>query len=78
MSRTANLAARPSFHRLFIDLASTLANGDAVDIEGLVDLLTLKANHGDGESGDPATALERLWKDQVCDGRLATDDGHRL
>lgn len=47
-----------------VESARKLADGDALDIEGLVDVLTLKDNWADGE-GDPAIALDRLAKDTV-------------
>jgi hypothetical protein len=59
-----NLDSRPTFRQLFVDLAQQLVGGIALDIEGLVDVLTLKNNVG-LTSGDAATALRRLVKDIV-------------
>lgn len=58
------LDGRPVFKDLFVDLAQQLANGTALDVESLVDVLTLKDNVGIS-SRDAATALDRLMKDQV-------------
>ncbi|ORY21434.1 Non-repetitive/WGA-negative nucleoporin C-terminal-domain-containing protein, partial [Naematelia encephala] len=58
------LDTRPAFRQLFSNLAEDLIEGKALDIEGLVDVLTLKDNMG-AESGDCAVALERLIRDTV-------------
>ncbi|WWC66609.1 uncharacterized protein I206_100512 [Kwoniella pini CBS 10737] len=55
------LADRPAFKRLFINLAEQLIRGLALDLEGLIDVLTLKENFE--RTGDAALALERLVGD---------------
>lgn len=58
------LATRPAFRGLFKDLGESLVHGTVLDLEGLVDILTLKDN--DGEAiGDPVIALDRLVRDTV-------------
>lgn len=58
------LKGRPTFLRLFVETAQQLVDGSALDIEDLVDVLTMKDN--DGENGlDPVIALERLVRDAV-------------
>lgn len=59
-----NLADRPTFRKLFIEVTQQLVNGTALGIEDLVDALTLKHNSGES-SGDPVIALERLLRDEV-------------
>lgn len=58
------LDRRPAFKQLFESLAHQLIDGIALDVEGLMDVLTLKGNVGES-SGDAATALDRLVKDSV-------------
>ncbi|EIW66527.1 hypothetical protein TREMEDRAFT_74725 [Tremella mesenterica DSM 1558] len=55
------LENRPAFKALFIDLGRRLLEGKALDVEGLIDALTLKDNHG-SSAGDSAVALDRLTK----------------
>jgi hypothetical protein len=64
----SNLKRRPAFHQLFVTLAQQLVNGSALDIEGLVDVLTLKDIQA-MEGGDAVVALDRLFKDTVS-GRV--------
>ncbi|KAL1411896.1 hypothetical protein Q8F55_002882 [Vanrija albida] len=56
------LVQRPAYTRLLTQLISRLLAGDALDVEGLVDVLTLKDNIG-GRERDAAIALERLVAD---------------
>lgn len=58
------LEDRPAFMHLMTTLATSLFFGDALDIEGLNDVLTLKDNQGT-QAGDAAVALERLAKDRT-------------
>ncbi|WVQ93625.1 hypothetical protein IAU59_000701 [Kwoniella sp. CBS 9459] len=55
------LSGRPAFAHLFVELAQQLINGAALDLESLVDVLTLKDNYE--RSDDAAIALERLLHD---------------
>ncbi|OCF44072.1 hypothetical protein I317_02025 [Kwoniella heveanensis CBS 569] len=55
------LSERPTFARLFVELAQRLIDGGALDLEDLVDVLTLKDNHE--RTDDAAIALERLLRD---------------
>ncbi|KAK8861724.1 hypothetical protein IAR55_002547 [Kwoniella newhampshirensis] len=55
------LSERPAFKRLFLNDAQELVEGKALDIEGLIDVLTLKDNFE--RVGDAAIALHRLVKD---------------
>nr|XP_019002973.1 uncharacterized protein I203_04767 [Kwoniella mangroviensis CBS 8507]OCF66434.1 hypothetical protein I203_04767 [Kwoniella mangroviensis CBS 8507] len=57
------LADRPAFKRIFFDLTQQLLDGLALDLEGLVDVLTLKDNFE--RTGDAAVALERLVGDMT-------------
>ncbi|WWD09172.1 hypothetical protein V865_007294 [Kwoniella europaea PYCC6329] len=57
------LADRPAFKRIFFDLTQQLLDGLALDLEGLVDILTLKDNFE--RTGDAALALERLVGDMT-------------
>lgn len=57
-----NLSERPTLRSLFVELAQHLLDGRALNVEGFVDVLTLKTNHGDW-AADPAAALDRLVKD---------------
>ncbi|KAK4686173.1 hypothetical protein P7C73_g3957, partial [Tremellales sp. Uapishka_1] len=57
------LDARLSFKVLFASLARRLVDGAALDVESLIDVLTLKDNRG-VSSGDAAIALDRLMRDQ--------------
>ncbi|TXT07474.1 hypothetical protein VHUM_03194 [Vanrija humicola] len=59
---TTVLVERPAYTRLLTQLISRLLAGDALDVEGLVDVLTLKDNIG-GRERDAAIALERLVAD---------------
>lgn len=62
--QTTLLEGRPSLTQLFDDIAERVVNRTVVDVESLVDVLTLKDNFG--TSGmDPAIALDRLAKDIV-------------
>lgn len=61
---STRLQNRPVLHRRFIDLAKSLAAGQALDIEDLIDVLTLKDNRGDF-ANDPTVALGRLINDTV-------------
>ncbi|WRT63927.1 uncharacterized protein IL334_000854 [Kwoniella shivajii] len=62
------LADRPAFRNLFTNLAQQLISGSALDIEGLIDVLTLKDNFE--RTRDAALALERLVGDTALpDGR---------
>jgi hypothetical protein len=45
-------------------LAQELLDGQALDAEGLIDVLTLKDNHGDA-ARDPTIALNRLTREVV-------------
>lgn len=63
-SQATLLEGRLSLRQLFSEQAQQLVNGAALDIEGLVDVLTLKDNGG-ASSRDAATALDRLVKDTV-------------
>ncbi|WWC86014.1 uncharacterized protein L201_000885 [Kwoniella dendrophila CBS 6074] len=55
------LSDRPAFKKLFINLTKQLIDGTALDLESLVDVLTLKNNFE--RAGDAALALERLVGD---------------
>ncbi|WVF65992.1 hypothetical protein IAT40_000730 [Kwoniella sp. CBS 6097] len=57
------LSERPAFAHLFVDLAQQLIDGHALDLEGLVDVLTLKDNFE--RSDDAAIALGRLLQDNT-------------
>lgn len=56
---------RLAFSELVTDLARRLVDGQALDIEGLVDVLTLKDNAGEEERRHPGIALDRLRGDSV-------------
>lgn len=64
------LTSRPAFAALFARLAGQLVDGQALDIEGLVDVLTLKDNRGPSTE-DPVIALDRLIRDTVSHKRMA-------
>nr|XP_019048984.1 hypothetical protein I302_02764 [Kwoniella bestiolae CBS 10118]OCF27914.1 hypothetical protein I302_02764 [Kwoniella bestiolae CBS 10118] len=57
------LTDRPAFKKLFLNLAQELLDGSALDLEGLMDVLTLKDNFE--RTGDAALALERLVGDMA-------------
>jgi nuclear pore complex protein Nup133 len=59
-----NLRDRPAFRQLFVSLAQRVVAGEALEIEDLVDVLTLKDNRAE-EGGDGAVALDRLVRDSV-------------
>ena len=62
--QTTLLEGRPNLNQLFDGLAERIVDRNVVDVEGLVDVLTIKDNFG--TSGmDPAIALDRLAKDIV-------------
>jgi len=63
-SYATGLTSRPSFAALFARLAGQLIDGQALDLEELIDVLTLKDNRGSSVN-DPATALDRLIRDTV-------------
>lgn len=69
------LVSRPAFLSLIQDLAGRLVSGEALDIEGLADVLTLKDNLDERGRGDPCMALQKLRSDKVsfwyslCDKR---------
>ncbi|KAL7420109.1 hypothetical protein Q5752_005074 [Cryptotrichosporon argae] len=68
-AHAAGLAEKPAFTELLADCVGRLIAGDALGIEDLVDVLTLKDNAGDAEL-DYARALERLSMDsQLPEGR---------
>lgn len=68
---SSSLGDRPAFQRLLENDVERLFAGDALDAEGLVDVLTLK-DVGERE-GDGALAIERLWHDYVSVRRLSFD-----
>ncbi|WWC58351.1 uncharacterized protein I303_100891 [Kwoniella dejecticola CBS 10117] len=55
------LSNRPAFQKLFTNFAQQLTDGLTLDLEGLIDILTLKDNFE--RAGDAALALERLVGD---------------
>ncbi|WVQ78640.1 hypothetical protein IAT38_000727 [Cryptococcus sp. DSM 104549] len=57
-----NLADRPAFRQLFIALSDSLVRGESLDLEGIIDVLTLKVN--EERRDDPVTALKCLVVDQ--------------
>ncbi|GFZ42387.1 hypothetical protein JCM24511_00102, partial [Saitozyma sp. JCM 24511] len=64
-----NLRDRPAFRQLFVSLAQRVVAGEALEIEDLVDVLTLKDNRAE-EGGDGAVALDRLVRDsELPEGR---------
>ena len=65
-ANAANLAERPAFRDLFGQFCRLLGNGETLDPEDLIDLLSMKENTG-SSVGDPAIALDRLVKDAVSD-----------
>ncbi len=80
-----SLSHRPTFAAHFQTSAQKLIDGQALGIEDLIDVLTLKDN--DGESArDSAVALDRLSRDQVSrnqwtfklTNRLCLRDENRL
>lgn len=84
-AHAANLDDRPTFRQLFVDLAQDLVNGHALDLEGLVDILTLKDNRAESVN-DGIIALNRLVRDSVsllaprnlrAHGRLCLKAGNR-
>ncbi|WVR03681.1 hypothetical protein IAU60_000676 [Kwoniella sp. DSM 27419] len=60
-NQITSLTDRPAFRRLFTDLAERVLGGLALDLESLIDVLTLKDNLDRSE--DPAVALEGLMRD---------------
>lgn len=59
------LNQRQAFMALIHDLTRRLVNGEALDVEGLVDVLTLKDNVDERGRDDPSLALNRLRADTV-------------
>lgn len=55
---------RPALKTQFETFARQLSNGEALDVEGLIDVLTLKDNKGE-EDVDAAWALDKLAKTSV-------------
>ena len=55
---------RPTFKHLFVNFSRQLCDGITLDLEALIDVLTLKDNIGES-AVDAATALDRLYKDTV-------------
>lgn len=49
---------------MFVSLAQRVVAGEALEIEDLVDVLTLKDNRSE-KGGDGAVALDRLVRDSV-------------
>ncbi|WWD16353.1 hypothetical protein CI109_100779 [Kwoniella shandongensis] len=56
------LVDRPAFKSLFLTLTQELVDGKGLDLEGLIDVLTLKDNYE--RVGDAAIALDRLVRDK--------------
>lgn len=63
-THTPSLAARPKFRQILVELAQQLVDGYALDTEGLIDVLTLKASLT-RSSKDSVIALEKLYRDTV-------------
>ena len=63
-SHVTLLTDRPAFKQLFKQLGQDLVEGKALDVEGSVDVLTLKDNRDDGFR-DGAVALDQLVRDKV-------------
>lgn len=73
------LSPRPAFKALFTRLVARLneGGGGALDVEGLIDVLTMKMNEAEGEREDAAVALDVLsrttvsplgmWSRRVCE-----------
>ena len=57
-----NLEDRPTFLQLLLDLGQALLDGTALDLEGVIDVLSLKDNGGTF-AADFAIALDRLTRD---------------
>lgn len=67
-ANTPSLMERPKFRQILVDLAQQLVDGYALDTEGLIDVLTLKAATS-RSSKDPVIALEKLYRDTVSSTR---------
>ena len=73
VAEQAHLEGRPRLKQLFADLAQQLAQGKALNVEGLIDLLTLKKSNEEARA-DAAIALDRLVKDVVSHFPVRPDD----
>jgi len=65
VAENSKLASRPAFKAELVAQVTALLNGTALDIESLVDILTLK----NPEDSDAATALQRLAVARLPEGR---------
>jgi hypothetical protein len=63
-THTPLLDERPRLRQIFVELAQQLVDGYALDTEGLVDVLTLKAP-SKSSTKHPVVALEKLYRDTV-------------
>jgi nuclear pore complex protein Nup133 len=63
-SHATGLASRPALEALFARSAGRLIDGQALNLEDLIDVLTLKDNRGQSVN-DPVIALDRLVRDTV-------------
>ena len=66
---------RPVLHQLLVEYGQRLLDGDALDLEAFVDVLTVKDNQGEFIM-DYATALERLTADSVRHSSCAKSGAH--
>ena len=66
-THSTSTETRPNLRNLFVHFAQKLVDGWALYTEALVDVLTLKDNES-ASSKDPIIALEKLFRDTVCEG----------
>jgi hypothetical protein len=64
IAQDAQLIGRPSLLQMLQEMTAQLVAGDALDLESLIDVITLDSRHVTG----PSIALDRLRHDTVSSG----------